>query len=67
MEMLVTTGLHACSRLDELIEAGFDYSVMPEKEPGSPFELGAWIDAFSDWGWSGDEQHKPGWMRDPEP
>lgn len=52
---------------DELIEAGYGYSVMSEPTTEEEYSPQSLIEVFLDWGWSGDEGSKPAWMSDQEP
>ena len=47
---------------DELTSAGYGYSVMSEPPSDESFDLDAYVDVFSDWGWSGEDTERPLWF-----
>jgi hypothetical protein len=49
---------------DELVLGGYGYSVLSEPQSPSVADLTEYVDLFSDWGWSGPENQRPGWLRD---
>jgi hypothetical protein len=62
--MLIVTSydeIKSCSQ--ELISAGYGYSVLDEPSPGEVFDSQSFRTMFRDWGWSGELGKKPDWMR----
>jgi hypothetical protein len=49
--------------VQELIDAGYGFSVLDEPRPNAEFELTSFQVMFRDWGWSGQLGAKPAWMR----
>ena len=47
---------------DELIAAGYGYSVMDEPGEDEEFVLDEYLAVLCDWGWSGDMKNQPDWM-----
>ena len=47
---------------DELLDAGYGFSVLGEPAPTQTFDRRAFREMLMDWCWSGDPQHKPSWM-----
>jgi hypothetical protein len=47
---------------DELVAAGYGYSVLSDPPAHEDFELASYIEMFSDWGWAADAAAKPAWM-----
>jgi len=61
--MLLLTSYQAvrnCSQ--QLLDAGYGYSVLDEPRPDEEFDLNSFQNMFNDWGWSGDLESQPGWM-----
>ncbi|MEI8327126.1 MAG: hypothetical protein WCH44_17545 [Betaproteobacteria bacterium] len=50
---------------DELLSAGYFFSVVGGSIPNEEFDIENYIDVLSDWGWAGDERDRPNWLRDP--
>jgi hypothetical protein len=48
---------------EEIIRAGYGYSVLDEPRPDECFDLESYKEMFTDWGWCGDAGSKPPWMR----
>lgn len=46
----------------DLIDAGYGYSVLDEPGPKEEFDLSSFRDMFVDWGWTGKLGSKPAWM-----
>lgn len=51
------------SYTQQLLEAGYGFSVLGEPAINQEFDLDAFRDMLIDWGWSGDPQEKPAWLR----
>ena len=47
---------------EDLILAGYGYSVLDEPRPDECFDLESFKEMFTDWGWCGDAGSKPSWM-----
>jgi len=47
---------------DELINAGYGYSVLDEPQVVEEFDPDAFREMFADWGWCGEASQKPSWM-----
>jgi hypothetical protein len=47
---------------DALWNAGYGYSVLDEPAAAAQFDLQSYQEMFSDWGWSGAPDKRPGWM-----
>lgn len=47
---------------DELVAAGYGYSVLSEPNRGEELDLGSFVDMFSEWGWAGSESEQPTWL-----
>ena len=50
------------SHAEELIHAGYGYTVLDEPRPDECFDLESFKEMFIDWGWCGDAGSKPSWM-----
>ena len=48
---------------DELDKAGYGYSVLDEPYTEEGYDIDGCKEMFVDWGWSGDPQSKPDWLR----
>jgi len=48
--------------VDEIIQAGFGYSILDNPYSEEQFDLESYVEMFSDWGWSGEVKSRPGWM-----
>ncbi|SFI82275.1 hypothetical protein, partial [Bradyrhizobium sp. Gha] len=48
--------------VQELLDAGYGYSVVDEPWPDEQFDVTAFQEMFRDWGWSGRLGAKPAWM-----
>ena len=53
---------------DEIVQAGYGFSVLSEPEPSDEYDLDVSIELLSDWGWYGPESERPAWLTlvDPE-
>jgi len=51
--------------VSELDESGFGFAVLDEPRLADGVDLDAAREMFADWGWSGDEADRPGWLKDP--
>ena len=53
---------------DEIVQAGYGFSVLSEPEPSDEYDLDVFIELLSDWGWYGPESERPAWLTlvDPE-
>jgi hypothetical protein len=49
--------------VQELLDAGYGFSVVDEPRPDEEFDVIAFQEMFRDWGWSGQLGDKPAWMR----
>jgi hypothetical protein len=47
----------------ELISAGYGYSVLDDPSPDEAFDSQSFQTMFRDWGWSGELGKRPDWMR----
>lgn len=47
---------------EQLVDAGFGYSVLGEGSPTDEFDLESFKEMLIDWGWSGHSENKPTWM-----
>jgi hypothetical protein len=47
---------------DEIVQAGYGFSVMSEPKATEPYLRDVFIEVLSDWGWSGPESEKPVWL-----
>lgn len=48
---------------DELLEAGYGFSVMHEPDAREAYDVESFKMVFRDWGWTGELGKKPRWMR----
>jgi hypothetical protein len=46
----------------DLVEEGYGYSAMEPPGPHEDFDPGGIMAMLEDWGWSGPEQARPGWL-----
>ena len=64
--MLVVTAFDQLEgATDELVEAGYGYSVMDEPREGEEYDRESFIDILVDWGWSGEASASPKWLSRP--
>ena len=49
---------------DEMIDAGYGYSVMGEPSDRAEYSMQNYVKLLSDWGWAGDPKIKPSWIPD---
>jgi len=47
---------------DELLAAGYGYSVLSEPNRDEEFDLESFVEMFSEWGWAGGERARPTWL-----
>jgi hypothetical protein len=47
----------------ELVEQGFGYSVLDEPRDDEEFDIDRFREMFRDWGWSGERNQAPSWIR----
>ena len=52
--------LEGCA--DELVEAGYGFSVMDEPGNDEDYDREAFVGVLADWGWSGDVSASPKWL-----
>lgn len=48
---------------ESLLEQGFGFSVLTEPPPNEEFDIDTYREVFRDWGWSGEEDQAPSWLR----
>lgn len=48
---------------DEIVQAGYAYSIMSEPEAGEEYARDVLIEVLADWGWRGSESEKPVWLK----
>ncbi|MBU1359644.1 MAG: hypothetical protein KKC85_22015 [Gammaproteobacteria bacterium] len=48
---------------EELVSKRYAYSTLDEPLDGETFDPESFVEMFQDWGWSGDEDHRPSWMQ----
>jgi hypothetical protein len=48
---------------DEVVQAGYGYSIMSEPEAGEEYARDVFIEVLADWGWRGPMSGKPVWLR----
>lgn len=51
-------------RTDEIVQAGYGFSVMSEPKAGDRYERDGFIRVLTDWGWHGLQSKKPDWLKD---
>ncbi len=49
---------------DDLIAAGYGVSVLNGVDVDEPYDRDVIIEVLADWGWSGDKEKKPIWLKD---
>ncbi|WP_165973593.1 hypothetical protein [Luteibacter rhizovicinus] len=47
---------------DEIVRAGYGFSVLDEPHQGETFDLSNYMDMFRDWGWTGSAASQPKWI-----
>jgi len=47
---------------DDLVNAGYGYSVLEEPLPKEEYDLDVYMEMFSDWGWGATNEKKPTWI-----
>lgn len=47
---------------NELVDAGYGYSVLDDPLPSTEYDLHSYIEMFSEWGWGATNETKPDWM-----
>jgi hypothetical protein len=63
MGMLVFARYEDAKHLaDQLVRAGFGYTVLDQPRPNETFELESYREMAADWGWSGPIDLKPNWF-----
>jgi len=50
-----------------LDKEGFALSTFGQPSPEEEFDIASYEAMFTDWGWSGDEKDRPGWLREAAP
>ena len=61
--MIIVSHLDSlCGMAPELTKLGYGYSVLSGPLPTEEFDLRAYMDMFSDWGWGVVNEVKPRWM-----
>jgi len=61
--MLILTNLaYSQALVEELMEAGFGFSVMSEPGPDVGYVRENYVEVLNDWGWSGSESDRPAWL-----
>ena len=62
--MIVVTDYETVrAHLAELDEAGYGFSVLEEPKPDEPLIVSEYIALLQDWGWTGQPEDEPDWMR----
>jgi hypothetical protein len=47
---------------DELVSAGYGYSVLSEPPPNESWSIDSYKEMFSDWGWASESEEAPAWL-----
>ena len=50
--------------LSRIRELGYGFSVLEEPSRPESYDRATFIDMLSDWGWTGQPEKKPGWVRE---
>ena len=48
---------------EEIVRAGFGFSVLEGARPGEPFVVDGYVEVLQEWGWSGSAEAEPVWMK----
>lgn len=60
--LIFVDGRDLLSCTEQLLDAGFGYSVLGDGSPTEEFDLESFKEMSIDWGWSGCSESKPAWM-----
>ena len=61
--LLITDYSKVRHNLDALRGAGFGFSVLEEPAEAEQLVLDEFVELLRDWGWAGDPEKEPAWMR----
>ncbi len=62
--MLVLTNSTVAEKwTDEIVRAGYGFSVMDEPSSSGDYARDVCIEVLEDWGWFGPEPEKPAWLK----
>ena len=51
-----------CGKSEQLVEAGYGYSVLGQDHPNDVYDLASTKDMLADWGWQGPQADAPAWL-----
>jgi hypothetical protein len=63
--LLFTNSEQICEDRDEIVRAGYGFSVLSEPASPTDWDLESIIDVLRDWTWAGDADEAPAWLRKP--
>jgi len=59
--LVVTDSSNVVPFIDDIIAAGYGFSVLSDPRQSEPYEREDFIEVLRDWGWSGSEEARPVW------